>query len=215
MKKINTIFKAVISFENSNYTDIILYLVYNGQEKLKGVIPQIKIKKWEDKHFLTIDIKNIKVLEDLKDSDKLYLKDTIEYVKSHQQLLLDYWFATIKEFEAKQIFFDEKKEHFGCTTLTEKVTNLPVNLLLYCSYTIDRDNIIFMQNDYGWLNYHNMLIMSVEEDNPQILVNRKINIKESDIRLVKNFIKNNYKILTAYNHNKLNDAELFKLIKKE
>ena len=194
-----------------------MYLVYNGKEKLKGVIPQIKIKKWGDEHFLTIDIKNIKVI-DLKNSskyDKLYIKDTIEYVKNHQQLLLDYWYATIPEFEAKQIFFDEKKEHFGCTTLTKKVTNLPMNLLLYCSYTIDRDNIIFIQNDYGKLNYSNMIMISVDKDNPQSLVNRKINIKKEDMVLVKKFIKNNYKILTEYNNDKIKDAELFDLIKKE
>ncbi len=37
-KMINNLFKATISFENEDYTDIILYLVYNGKERLKGFI---------------------------------------------------------------------------------------------------------------------------------------------------------------------------------
>ena len=44
-EKINNYFKATISFE-SNYTYIILYLAYNGKDKLKGFIPQIEFKKW-------------------------------------------------------------------------------------------------------------------------------------------------------------------------
>ncbi len=214
-EKINNLFKATISFENNDYTDIILYLVYNGKERLKSFIPQIKFKNWGDKFFLTVDIKNIKILEDLKNlskPNKLYIKDVLEYVKTHQQLLLDYWNADIQEYEAKQIFFDEKKEHFGCTNLSKKITNLPMNLLLYCSYTLDRDNIIFFQNDYGKLNYNNMIMMSVNKDNPLVLVNRKINIKEIDMMLLKNFIKKYYKILTKYNSDIINDVELFDFI---
>ncbi len=210
-EKINNLFKATISFENNNDTNIILYLVFNGKEKLKGFIPQIKFKKWGEKSFLTVNIKKIKILEDLKNlskSDKLYIKDVLEYVKAHQQQLLDYWNADIPEFEAKQVFFDEKKEHFGCTNLSKKVTNLPMNLLLYCPYTLDRDNIIFFQNDYGKLNYNNMIMMSVNQDNPHVLVNRKINIKEVDMVLLKKFIKKYYKELTEYNNDSINDRDI-------
>ena len=87
-----------------------------------------------------------------------------------------------------------------------------MNLLLYCSYTLDRDNIIFFQNDYGKLNYNNMIMMSVNKDNPLVLVNRKINIKEIDMMLLKNFIKKYYKILTKYNSDIINDVELFDFI---
>ena len=215
MKKIDNLFKATITFENDNYMSIVLYLVYNGKEKLKNVVPQIKFETWEDRYFLTVDIKNIKILEDLKKlskSDKLYIKDVLEYVKTHQQLLLDYWNADIPEFEAKQIFFDETNDHFGCTNLSKKKSGLPMNLVFYCSYLLDRDNILFFQNDYGRLNYNNMIMMSVDKENPQVLVDRKINIKEEDMILLKNFIKKHYKTITDYNNDELYDAEIFDLI---
>ncbi len=214
MRKSN-LFKATISFENNHYMNITLYLVYNGNEKLKNEIPQIKFKKWGDKHFLTVDIKDIKILEKLKnisESDKRYINDVFEYVKTHQQLLLDYWNADIPEFEAKQIFFDETNNHFGCTNLSKRKTGLPMNLVVYCNYTLDRDNILFFQNDYEKLNYHNMIMMSIDKDHPQVLVNRKINIKEENMELLKNFIKKYYKILTEYNDDQLHDSEIFSFI---
>ena len=98
------LFKATITFENDSYISIVLYLVYNGKEKLKGYIPQIKFTLWCEDKFLTVDIKNIKILEKLKKlnkNDKLYINDVLKYVKIHQKLLLDYWNADISEFEAK------------------------------------------------------------------------------------------------------------------
>ncbi len=215
MKKIDNLFKATITFENDNYMSIVLYLVYNGKEKLKNVVPQIKFTTWGNKYLLTVDIKKIKILEKLKklDSyDKLYINDVLEYVKTHQQLLLEYWNADIPEFEAKQIFFDETNDHFGCTNLSKKKSGLPMNLVLYCSYLLDRDNILFFQNDYGKLNYNNMIMMSVDKENPQVLVDRKINIKEEDMIFLKNFIKKHYKTITDYNNDELYDAEIFDLI---
>lgn len=215
MKKINNLFKATITFENNKYMSIVLYLVYNGKEKLKNLVPQIKFTTWGEKDFITVDIKNIKILENIKKLskvDELYLKDVLKYVKAHQQLLLDYWNADIPEFEAKQIFFDETNDHFGCTNLSKRKSGLPMNLVFYCSYLLDRDNILFFQNDYGKLNYNNMIIMSVDKDNPQVLVNRKINIKEEDMTLLKNFIKKYYKVITEYNDDTINDAEIFDLI---
>ena len=215
MKKINNLFKATITFENDSYMSIVLYLVYNGKEKLKNLVPQIKFETWEDRYFLTVDIKNIKILENLKKlskSDKLYIKDVLEYVKTHQQLLLDYWNADIPEFEAKQIFFDETNDRFGCTNLSKRKSGLPMNLLFYCKYIIDRDNILFFQNDYGKLNYNNMIMMSVDKENPQVLVDRKINIKEEDMILLKKFIKKHYKTITDYNNDEIYDAEIFDLI---
>ena len=214
-EKINNLFKATISFENDKYMSIVLYLVYNGKEKLKGFIPQIKFKVWEKENFITVDIENIKILEELKGinkNDKLYIKDVLDYVKTHQQLLLDYWNADIPEFEAKQIFFDETNDHFGCTSLSKRKSGLPMNIVFYCSYTLDRDNILFFQNDYGKLDYSNMIMMSVDEENPQVLVNRKINIKDKDMILLKNFIKKYYKVITKYNDDTINDAEIFDLI---
>ncbi len=211
----DNLFKATISFENDNYMSIVLYLVYNGKEKLKNVIPQIKFTTCDEKYLLTVDIKNIRVLEDLKKLDKydkLYIKDVLEYVKTHQQLLLDYWNADIPEFEAKQIFFDETNDHFGCTNLSKRKSGLPMNLVFYCSYTLDRDNILFFQNDYEKLNYNNMIMMSVDKDNPQVLVDRKINIKEEDMMLLKKFIKKHYETITKYNDDTINDAEIFDLI---
>ena len=216
-EKTNKLFKATISFENDRYMNIVLYLVYNGKEKLKGFIPQIKFKIWEQEKFLTVDIESIKILEELKKinkNNKLYIKNVIEYVKIHQKLLLDYWNADIPEFEAKQIFFDETNDHFGCTSLSKRKSGLPMNLVFYCSYTLDRDNILFFQNDYGKLNYNNMIMMSVDKDNPQVLVNRKINIKKEDMMLLKKFIKKYYKVITEYNDDTINDAEIFDLIDK-
>ena len=215
MKKIDNLFKATITFENDNYMSIVLYLVYNGKEKLKNVVPQIKFTTWGNKYLLTVDIEKIKILEKLKELDrydKLYINDVLEYVKTHQQLLLDYWNADISEFEAKQIFFDETNDHFGCTNLSKKKSGLPMNLVLYCSYLLDRDNILFFQNDYGKLNYNNMIMMSVDKENPQVLVDRKINIKEEDMIFLKNFIKKHYKTITDYNNDELYDAEIFDLI---
>ncbi len=211
-EKINKLFKATIFFENDRYMSIVLYLVYNGKEKLKNEISQIKFKVWEKGKFLTIDIENIKILEKLKrinKDDKSYIKDVLNYVTTHKQLLLDYWNADILEFEAKQIFFDETNNHFGCTSLSKKKSGLPMNLVFYCSYTLDRDNILFFQNDYGKLNYNNMIMMSVDKDNPQVLVKRNINIKEEDIILLKKFIKKYYKVITEYNDDTINDDEIF------
>ena len=87
-----------------------------------------------------------------------------------------------------------------------------MNIVFYCSYTLNRDNILFFQNDYGKLNYNNMIMMSVDKDNPQVLVNRKINIKEEDMILLKIFIKKYYKVITKYNDDTINDAEIFDLI---
>ena len=209
------LFKATITFENDNYMTIVLYLIYNGKEKLKNVVPQIKFTTWGNKYLLTVDVEKIKVLEKLKKLnryDKLYINDVLEYVKTHQQLLLDYWNADIPEFEAKQIFFDETNDHFGCTNLSKRKSGLPMNLVFYCSYLLDRDNILFFQNDYGKLNYNNMIMMSVDKENPQVLVNRKINIKKEDMILLKNFIKKHYKTITDYNNDELYDAEIFDLI---
>ena len=209
------LFKATITFENDNYMNIVLYLIYNGKEKLKNVVPQIKFTTWGNKYLLTVDIEKIKILEKLKKLDrydKLYINDVLEYVKTHQQLLLDYWNADIPEFEAKQIFFDETNDHFGCTNLSKKKSGLPMNLVFYCSYLLDRDNILFFQNDYGKLNYNNMIMMSVDKENPQVLVDRKINIKEEDMMLLKKFIKKYYKVITDYNNDELYDAEIFDLI---
>lgn len=215
MKKIDNLFKATITFENDNYMTIVLYLIYNGKEKLKNVVPQIKFTTWGNEYLLTVDIKRIKILEKLKKLDrydKLYIHDVLEYVKTHQQLLLDYWNADIPEFEAKQIFFDETNDHFGCTNLSKKKSGLPMNLVFYCSYLLDRDNILFFQNDYGKLNYNNMIMMSVDKENPQVLVDRKINIKEEDMVLLKKFIKKHYKKITDYNNDELYDTEIFDLI---
>ncbi len=215
MKKINNLFKATITFENDSYMSIVLYLVYNGKEKLKNLVPQIKFDTWEDRDFLTVDIKNIKILEKLEkltEMDKLYINDVLEYVKTHQKLLLDYWNADIPEFEAKQIFFEETNDYFGFTNLSKRKSGLPMNLVFYCSYLLDRDNILFFQNDYGKLNYNNMIMMSVDKYNPQLLVDRKINIKEEDMILLKNFIKKHYKTITYYNNDKIYDAEIFDLI---
>ena len=74
----NELFKATISFESSNYLDIVLYLVYNGKEKLKGYIPQVKFKIWGENYFLTIDIENLKILEDIK-NNKL-ITEVLNYV---------------------------------------------------------------------------------------------------------------------------------------
>ncbi len=214
-EKVNNLFKATTSFENDKYMSIVLYLVYNGKEKLKGFIPQIKFKVWEKEKFITVDIGNIKILEELKGihkKDKLYIKDVLEYVKIHQKLLLDYWNADIPEFEAKQIFFDESNDRFGCTSLSKRKSGLPMNVVFYCSYTLDRDNILFFQNDYGKLNYNNMIMISADKDNPQVLVNRKINIKEEDMILLKNFIKKYYKVITKYNDDAIADVEIFDLI---
>ena len=216
-EEIDNLFKATITFENDSYLSIVLYLVYNGKEKLKNAIPQIKFETWEDRYFLTVDIKNIKILDKIKKLDKddeLYIKDVLKYVRTHQKLLLDYWNADIPEFEAKQIFFDETNDHFGCTSLSKRKSGLPMNLVFYCSYTLDRDNILFFQNDCGKLNYNNMIMMSVDKDNPQVLVNRKINIKEEDMMLLKKFIKKYYKVITEYNDDTINDAEIFDLIDK-
>ncbi len=216
-EKISNLFKATISFENDKYISIVLYLVYNGKEKLKRFIPQIKFKVHKKEKFITVDIENIKILEELKElneNDKLYIKDVLGYVKTHQQLLLDYWNAGIPEFEAKQIFFDETNNHFGCTSLSKRKSGLPINIVFYCSYTLDRDNILFFQNDYGKLNYNNMIMMSVDKDNPQVLVNRKINIKEKDMILLKNFIKKYYKAITKYNDDTIKDTEIYYLFDK-
>ena len=42
MKTID-LFKATISFENDSYMNIVLYLVYNGKEKLKKILKLQKI----------------------------------------------------------------------------------------------------------------------------------------------------------------------------
>ena len=102
-EKINKLFKATIFFENDRYMSIVLYLVYNGKEKLKNEISQIKFKVWEKGKFLTIDIENIKILEKLKrinKDDKSYIKDVLNYVTTHKQLLLDFVSlkANLKDF---------------------------------------------------------------------------------------------------------------------
>lgn len=56
--------------------------------------------------------------------------------------------------------------------------------------------------------------MSVDKVEPKVLVNRKINIKDEDINLIKNFIIKNYEVLTKYNNDNLTDKELFELVDK-
>ena len=126
--------------------------------------------------------------------------------------VLSYLEESAKAYPNKIAFFDEKNEWFGITHLTPKETHLPMHIILYCPYIIERDNIIFFQNSYGKLNYKSMVMMSVDKTNPQILVDRKINIKEEDIQLLKDFVIKNYEVLTKYNNDNLSDNELFELV---
>ncbi len=212
MTNINDLFKSTISFESNNYFDITLSLVYKGSEKLKDISPTVRVSSWTKNKFYTINLENLTILEKVSKDDQTIINEALEYIKFHQQLLLAYWNGTINEYEAKQIFFDEKNEWFGITHLTPKETHLPMHIILYCPYIIERDNIIFFQNSYGKLNYKSMVMMSVDKTNPQILVDRKINIKEEDIQLLKDFVIKNYEVLTKYNNDNLSDNELFELV---
>lgn len=51
--------------------------------------------------FLTVDIKHVKILKNLKEVRNF---DEV-YIKTHKQLLIDYWNVDISEFEVKQIFW--------------------------------------------------------------------------------------------------------------
>lgn len=211
----NELFKPTISFENSSYRDIIIYLIYNGKEKLKDDMPHIKLETTRGLVTIYLDdtMKTIKP-KNFDNNDNSLIACAYDYIKSQKELLLKYWNAEIEEQEAKQIFFEEKNEYFGVVNLSKKITGLPVNIIATSDYLTARDKIVRFQNDYeDKVNYTNTLPISISKDNPKILINRKLNIKIEDFKLVCNFIKNNYDILLKHIKNKLTDSDLIDEIK--
>ena len=212
----NELFKPTISFENSSYRDIIIYLIYNGKEELKDEIPHIKLETTKGLVTIYLDdsMKTIKP-KNFDNNDNSLIACAYDYIKSHKSLLLKYWKAEIGEQEAKLIFFEEKNEYFGVVNLSKKITGLPVNLIAYSDYLTARDNIVRFQNDYDdKVNYTNTLPISISKDNPKILINRKLNIKIEDYNKLCNFIKKNYDILLKHIENKIDDADLLDKIKE-
>ena len=206
----NKLFKPIISFENSSCRDIIIYLIYNGKERLKKEIPHIKLETTKGLVTIYLDdtMKTIKP-KNFDNIDNSLIACAYDYIKLHKELLLKYWKAEIEEQEAKQIFFEEKNEYFGVVNLSKKITGLPVNLIVYSNYLTARDKIVRFQNDYeNKINYKNTLPISISKDNPKILINRKLNIKIEDFKLVCNFVKNNYSTLLNHIENKLTDSDL-------
>lgn len=71
-------------------------------------------------------------------------------------------------------------------------TNLPITLWL----KPDQKKIIYMQNNYNKYTTGNDLIpISIDKDNPQILSETPINVSDKDLKKVLNFIKKKYQSL--------------------
>lgn len=71
-------------------------------------------------------------------------------------------------------------------------TTLPITLWL----KIDNKKIIYMQNNYNKYTTGNDLIpISIDKDNPRLLENVTLNVKEKDLKKVFDFIKEKYKSL--------------------
>ena len=66
-------------------------------------------------------------------------------------------------------------------------TNLPITLWLKYN---DNQKIIYMQN-----NYNDLVPIRIDKDNPQLLEEVKLNVKEKDFKKVLKFIKEKYQIL--------------------
>jgi len=71
-------------------------------------------------------------------------------------------------------------------------TTLPITLWLKC----DNKKIIYMQNNYNKYTTGNDLIpISIDKDNPRLLENVILNVKEKDLKKVFSFIKEKYQAL--------------------
>lgn len=74
-------------------------------------------------------------------------------------------------------------------------TNLPITLWL----KEGNEKIIYMQNNYNKYTIGNDLVpISIDKDNPQLLEDVELNIKEEDFNKVLNFIKEKYKSLIDF-----------------
>lgn len=71
-------------------------------------------------------------------------------------------------------------------------TNLPITLWL----KEGKEKIIYMQNNYNKYTTGNDLVpISIDKDNPQLLEDVTLNVKEKDLQKVFNFIKKKYQSL--------------------
>ena len=72
-------------------------------------------------------------------------------------------------------------------------TNLPITLWLKYD---DKKKIIYMQNNYNKYTTGNDLIpISIDKDNPKLLEEVELNVKEKDLKKVLNFIREKHQIL--------------------
>lgn len=113
----------------------------------------------------------------------------------------------------------ENQELFEMANLTKALTGLPVNLWMDSS-GIERGTKhnsfrLKMQNDYGDKASPSELIpVSIDKDNPEILINTQLNIKKKDFKKVADFIVHNYDLLSAHVRGELDDVQLIDALKE-
>ena len=113
-----------------------------------------------------------------------------------------------------------EEDLFEMANLDKATTGLPVNLWVDSS-GLERDNRhsqyrIKMQNDYGEKTHKNSLIpISLDPYEPRILVDKPINIKKRDLKLVYQYITDNYNLFKAHMEGELTDAQLIRALEEK
>ena len=117
-------------------------------------------------------------------------------------------------------FLEERELLSECPNLTKDLTGLPCNIFVSIEYTNHNKPRIKFQNNYSDsvtsnADYIPMSIPTSDKEQAEILVDKKLNVKQKDINLIKSWVKKYSKILIKYWKQDIGSIELKNFFIKE
>jgi len=115
-------------------------------------------------------------------------------------------------YEREVLLKEDKEILFEMTNIRKKYTGLPCNI--WIDDMSDARNVkhnvprIKFQNDTGDDVNDNLVPLSIDKENPQILSKRlKVKLSKNDFELVQQFVKNNFDVLLRHWHHEIDSFE--------
>ena len=117
-------------------------------------------------------------------------------------------------------FLEERELLTESPNLTKDLTGLPCNIFVSIEYTNHNKPRIKFQNNYSDsvtsnAYYIPMSIPTSDKEQAEILVDKKLNVKQKDINLIKSWVKKYSKILIKYWKQDIGSIELKNFFIKE
>lgn len=117
-------------------------------------------------------------------------------------------------------FLEERELLSESPNLTKDLTGLPCNIFVSIEYTNHNKPRIKFQNNYSDsvtsnADYIPMSIPTSDKEQAEILVDKKLNVKQKDINLIKSWVKKYSKILIKYWKQDIGSIELKNFFIKE